>query len=99
MVKRIVIMHLRPGTEDRFLEIFEHIKSEVRSHQGCMGLELLRSANPSESNICTIRLWQSADDLETYRTSALFQKTWAAVKLLFASRAQAWTLSFIDHLP
>ena len=98
MVKRIVIMHLMPEVETRFLEIFENIKSEVRSHQGCLGLELLRSANPTELIICTISLWQSADDLETYRASPLFQKTWSEVKPLFASKAQAWTLSSIDHL-
>ena len=98
MVKRIVIMHLLPGAEIRFLEIFENIKSEIRTHQGCMGLELLRSANPTESNICTISLWQSADDLETYRSSPLFQKTWSEVKQLFSSKARAWTLNSIEVL-
>ena len=98
MIKRIVLMELLPGTENRFIDIFETVKHEIRSHSGCLGLELLRSSGKGENSLFTISLWQSADDLETYRASALFQKTWAEVKPLFSSRAQAWTLTPIDLL-
>lgn len=89
-------MELKPGTEDSFLEIFILVKEEIRSQRGCMGLELLRSVNKGETILWTISLWQSVDELETYRASPLFQRTWAAVKPLFASKASAWTLSPIE---
>lgn len=91
-------MELLPGTENRFIDIFEAVKHDIRSQSGCMGLELLRSSDKEENSLFTISLWQSADDLETYRSSALFQKTWADVKPLFSSRARAWTLTSIDLL-
>ena len=99
MVKRIVVMELLPGTEGRFLDIFDAIKNEIRSQRGCMSLELLRSSNKEETSIWTISLWQSIDDLETYRSSPLFQKTWSEVKTLFLNKAKAWTLTSIDLLP
>ena|SRR5688572_27731026 len=99
MVKRIVMLQLLPGTEDRFMNIFNITKDEIRSQKGCLSLEILRSSNKTDSSIWTISLWQSADDLETYRASSLFQKTWADVKPLFAEKAMAWTLSSIELLP
>lgn len=99
MVKRIVMMELKPGTQHLFHDIFTIVKEEIRSQKGCLGLELLRSTNKEETGIWTISLWQSVDDLETYRASPLFQKTWADVKPLFASKANAWTLTTLDYVP
>lgn len=99
MVKRIVLMELRPGTEDRFLNIFNAIKKEIRTQRGCMGLELLQSSNKEETSFWTISLWQSDYDLETYRASALFRNTWSEVKPLFSAKARAWTMKTIDLLP
>ena len=99
MVKRIVLMELQPGTEIRFLEIFETVKQDIRAQRGCLGLELLRSSNDGKTSLWTISLWQSVDDLETYRASALFHKTWSEVKPLFSGRASAWTLTSVDTLP
>ncbi len=91
-------MDLLPGTEDIFLGIFALVKNEIRSQKGCMGLELLRGSHEGQLSLWTISLWQSIDELETYRTSALFQKTWAQVKPLFSAKAKAWTLSPIDTI-
>jgi len=99
MVKRIVLMELRPGTEDRFLNLFNAIKKEIRTQPGCLGLELLRHSNKEETSFWTISLWQSDVDLETYRASALFRNTWSEVKPLFSAKARAWTLMTIDLLP
>lgn len=92
-------MELTPETEARFLGIFEAVRHDIRSQKGCLGLELLRSAENNHVYIWTISLWQSADDLETYRTSSLFRKTWSEVKPLFTSRARAWTLTPIEWIP
>lgn len=92
-------MSLSPETEGRFLDIFSTVRHEIRSQKGCLGLELLRSAENNHVYIWTISLWQSANDLETYRTSALFRKTWSEVKPLFTSKAQAWTLTPVEWIP
>ena len=81
------------------MDIFDQAKTEIRAQKGCMGLELLRSSTKEEMLIWTISLWQSTGDLESYRSSPLFQKTWAAVKPLFAAKTKAWTLTSIQILP
>lgn len=98
MIKRIVLMELKPGTEALFLDIFEGVKNEIRSQKGCMGIELLQSANEGKTIFWTISIWSSDADLQSYRTSALFQKTWAAVKPLFSDKARAWTMTPIETL-
>jgi heme-degrading monooxygenase HmoA len=91
-------MDLRPEGEELFMEIFNQVRQEIKSQKGCLSLELLRSTENGLLNLWTISLWHSADDLETYRNSALFRKTWFAIKPLFAGKAQAWTLTSIDSL-
>lgn len=91
-------MHLKPGTEALFLDIFELAKKEIRSQKGCMSIELLRSSNENMTSLWTISSWNSEADLESYRASALFKKTWSAVKPLFSDKAHAWTLTSIESL-
>jgi len=98
MIKRIVLMELKPGNEAIFLDIFDQVKSEIRTQKGCMGIELLRSNMNEKTSLWTISSWQSEEDLETYRSSSLFQKTWASVKPLFSDKARAWTLTSIETL-
>jgi heme-degrading monooxygenase HmoA len=93
------MMDLKPQTEDRFLEIFNEVKEEIRNQEGCMGLELLTNIQGGNTLLWTISIWQSVNDLETYRNSPLFRKTWSEVKPFFASKARAWTLDSIQHLP
>ena len=98
MIKRIVLMELTPGNEALFLDIFDRVKSEIRSQKGCMGIELLRSNINERTSLWTISSWDSEQDLESYRSSPLFQKTWASVKPLFSDKARAWTLTSIEML-
>jgi heme-degrading monooxygenase HmoA len=99
MIKRIVMMPLLPGKEALFLDIFDQAKTEIRGQRGCLGVELLKSEGDEGISIWTISLWDSPDDLEAYRSSSLFRKTWASVKPLFRAKAMAWTLTAIDLLP
>lgn len=99
MIKRIVMMQLLPEKEALFLNIFEEVKTDIRSREGCIDLEVLRSEQNGAISVWTISLWASAEALELYRSSELFQKTWAAVKPLFSSKAQAWTLTLIEKVP
>ncbi len=80
------------------MNIFDVVKNEIRTQRGCMGLELLRTTNKEETCVWTISFWESIDDLETYRASPLFQKTWAEIKPFFVAKAQAWTLESIEIL-
>ena len=98
MIKRIVQMELLPGKEALFLDIFEQAKMNIRQQVGCEGLELLRGGQGEAISIWTISLWHSRDDLERYRSSALFKETWSAVKPLFAAKAQAWTLTMLENV-
>ncbi|MEP6795370.1 MAG: antibiotic biosynthesis monooxygenase family protein [Saprospiraceae bacterium] len=98
MIKRIVLMEIEPGREALFLDIFEGVKNQIRSREGCMGLELLQSVKEGKTILWTISMWQSEADLESYRRSDIFQKTWSAVKPLFSGKARAWTLNPIETL-
>ena len=98
MIKRIVQMELLPGKEAVFLDIFEQAKKNIRRQEGCEGLELLKSGRKDSISIWTISLWHSTDDLERYRSSALFKKTWSAVKPLFSAKARAWTLTVMENV-
>ncbi|MDQ3015819.1 MAG: antibiotic biosynthesis monooxygenase [Bacteroidota bacterium] len=91
-------MDVLPGAEKPFLEIFDQVKHEIRAQKGCLNLEVLSSHEEDRVSLWTISVWQSAEDLETYRTSPLFRKTWSQVKPLFANRAQAWTLTSIESV-
>jgi len=99
MIKRIVMMQLLPEKEALFLDIFEEVKTDIRSREGCHDLEVLRSEHDGIISVWTISLWTSEDALNQYRSSTLFQKTWAAVKPLFSSKAHAWTLTLIEKVP
>ena len=99
MIKRIVRMDMLPDAEVAFLEIYSRSREAIRAQKGCMGLDLLRSVRDGHVSLWTISMWQSVDDLETYRSSALFRNTWTAVKPLFSGRAEAWTLTVIDSQP
>jgi heme-degrading monooxygenase HmoA len=98
MIKRIVKMVLLPENEALFISIFDSAKKQIRNQAGCEGVELLRSPADEHVNIWTISLWRSEDDLNNYRSSDLFMKTWSAVKPLFTAKTMAWTLTSIETL-
>jgi quinol monooxygenase YgiN len=98
MIKRIVIMEVRPGQEDTFFNTFEEVKKQIRSQPGCLSLEVLQGHHHDHVTLCTISLWKDVPALEDYRRSTLFKQTWATVKPLFAGKAQAWTLTPIETL-
>lgn len=96
MIKRIVKMTFRADAVDTFLhEVFEASKGGIRAFPGCRHMELLRSTR--EPNVLfTLSIWDSEADLNRYRQSDLFQSTWANTKILFAEKAEAWSVEVID---
>jgi heme-degrading monooxygenase HmoA len=96
MIKRIVKMTFREEAVPVFVEeVFEKSKAQIRSFQGCRHMELLQN-NARPNVMFTLSIWDSEEDLNLYRASALFADTWAKTKALFADKPEAWTLELID---
>ena len=96
MIKRIVKMTFRPESVQTFLDnVFEDSKNRIRAFPGCRYMELLQSVQ--EPNVLfTLSYWTGEEDLEAYRRSELFGATWEKTKVLFAQKAEAWTVEVID---
>jgi len=96
MIKRIVKMTFREDAVETFLnEVFEHSKNRIRAFPGCRHMELLRQKN-KPNVLFTLSFWDDEAALEAYRQSELFKTTWAKTKVLFAEKAEAWTVEVID---
>jgi heme-degrading monooxygenase HmoA len=96
MIKRIVKMHFREDAVTTFLdEVFAQSKAQIRAFPGCRHMELLRHLT-RPNVLFTLSYWDSADDLERYRQSELFKRTWASTKALFEHPAEAWSVEVID---
>ncbi len=91
MITRIVKMTFILEKIPDFLKIFEASKPKIRSFKGCTHLELLNEVN-APNIFFTLSKWESEKDLESYRNSELFKSTWAKTKILFAEKADAWTV-------
>lgn len=95
MLKRIVKLTFREEAVPEFIGIFEESKLKIRAFEGCCHLELLRDVR--QPNVFfTISLWENESSLNHYRQSRLFQNTWEKTKVLFAERAEAWSLEIAD---
>ncbi|RAJ08372.1 quinol monooxygenase YgiN [Chitinophaga skermanii] len=95
MILRIVKMTFDPAKTGTFQELFAQQKSAIRNFPGCHHLELWRET--ANGNIFfTYSHWTSEDDLNNYRHSELFATTWAATKILFAGKPEAWSLQLAD---
>ena len=90
-VVRIVKMTFMEGNTEIFLQLFGEVRNHILLSRGCLKLDLFRDAG--DINIFyTISEWESEEDLEAYRSSALFDETWKKVKALFAGKPEAWSL-------
>lgn len=96
MIKRIVKMTFRPEAVQTFLDdVFEESKNRIRAFSGCRHMELLRSVQEPDV-LFTLSYWNGEEELEAYRRSELFRGTWEKTKVLFAEKAEAWTVEVID---
>lgn len=91
MIIRIVKMSFKPEKVSEFLKIFDESKQLIRNMPGCTHLELLNDVN--EKNIFfTYSYWESENDLNNYRKSDVFIKVWTQTKVLFITKAEAWSV-------
>lgn len=97
MLVRIVHMKFREEKVEEFLENFDSIKEKIRSFPGCRLLELYRDQN-DPTRFFTYSYWDSERDLDAYRGSPMFDEVWNRTKVMFAERAQAWSLDKVASL-
>lgn len=91
MFVRIVKMSFEADKIDLFLANFNENKENIRKSKGCELLELYR--DKTNTNVFfTYSNWQTEQDLENYRNSALFKNVWAKTKVLFNDKPQAWSV-------
>lgn len=88
-------MTFKPEDVPTFLEMFKSVKSKIEAMPGCSGVELLQQLD--QPNVMfTYSNWNDSDDLENYRQSELFKKTWALTKTWFVEKAEAWSVESVS---
>jgi heme-degrading monooxygenase HmoA len=94
MITRLVKMTFREECISEFITFFETRKQTISNFPGCAHLELWQDT--AHKNICfTYSVWHSPADLDHYRFSEFFKDTWIKTKLLFADKAEAWSMDVI----
>ncbi len=91
MFVRIVKMSFHEENIIAFLENFDLMKSKIRNAQGNRLLELYQDKNDT-CVFFTYSYWDTEEDLENYRQSALFNDVWAFTKKLFNAKPEAWSV-------
>ncbi len=94
MIVRIVKMSFRAEELDNFKQIFLTTKDKIRNFEGCKYVELLNDIQ-KPTIFFTYSHWESEEHLEKYRHSELFKTTWAKTKILFAEKAETWSVQNI----
>lgn len=97
MLVRIVKMSFHKENIPEFLENFELIKSDIRNAPGNRFLELYQDKKNPEI-LFTYSYWETKEDLENYRKSALFNEVWTFTKKLFNNKPEAWSLDKLVSL-
>lgn len=94
MLHRFVKMTFRKEEIENFKAIFVSKQALIAGFEGCKKVNLLQDQQ-DERIFFTHSIWRSAQDLEKYRNSSLFRTTWAATKVLFADKPDAWSLEIV----
>lgn len=90
-ILRIVRLTFHPENVDAFKAIFDESKDLIAAFDGCIEVKLKRDQE-LQNVYYTVSKWKSNDHLNSYRKSALFEKTWTKTKLLFSDKPQAFSL-------
>ena len=96
MIIRIVKMTFLPEKTAEFLKVFNENKSKIASFEGCTQLKLLNDIN-QPSIYFTYSHWETPEYLEKYRNSELFASVWNKTKVLFAAKAEAWSVEEVGE--
>jgi heme-degrading monooxygenase HmoA len=98
MFIRIVKMSFHQENIPVFLDNFEIMKEKIRNSQGNRFLELYQDKN-NQNVFFTYSFWETEQDLENYRQSALFDEVWTFTKKLFNDKPEAWSVDKLVSLP
>lgn len=91
MILRLVKMEFRPEETPIFLAYFDTIKDKIEAMPGLLNLKLYQDA--TDGNIIfTHSTWLNQSYLDDYRNSGLFGTVWPKTKVLFRTKAMAWSL-------
>lgn len=96
MIVRIVRMSFKVEKIEEFLNIFKENHELISGFEGCISLKLLRDID-NKNQFFTISEWNQENELEKYRKSELFKKTWKKTKLLFDSKPKAWSTIILSN--
>lgn len=97
MIIRIVNMHFNKEDVDKFQQMFDSYKEQIRKQPGCVFLELYQDKNDLQ-RFFTYSYWENEECLNKYRKSVLFQEVWPQTKILFDQQPQANTVVKIHSL-
>ena len=97
MFVRIVKLSFHEEHIPAFLENFELMKNHIRNAPGNRFLELYQDKN-NKNIFFTYSYWETEDDLENYRKSALFDEIWTFTKKLFNDKPEAWSVDKLVSL-
>ena len=97
MFVRIVKLSFHEDKIPAFLENFELMKEKIRNAPGNRFLELYQDKN-NKSIFFTYSYWETEEDLENYRKSALFDSIWTYTKQFFNDKPEAWSVDKLASL-
>jgi heme-degrading monooxygenase HmoA len=97
MLIRIVKLSFHPEKIQDFLNNFEEMKSHIKNSPGNRLLELYQDKD-NTNVFFTYSYWETENDLENYRKSALFDEVWTYTKKLFNDKPQAWSVDKLVSL-
>ncbi len=90
-------MTFQPERVKDFLALFEEVKNKIASFEGNHHLELWKE-HEKGNILFTYSIWEDEDALNHYRFSELFKSTWSRTKVLFAEKAEAWSLDVLQRV-
>ncbi len=90
-ITRIVRLSFKEDKTDTFVKLFEETYELIRTFEGCSHLELKQDFH-YPNVFYTVSKWASQKALDDYRHSDLFKATWTNTKILFDSKAMAYSL-------
>ena len=93
MIKRIVRLTVKDAAaKEAFQEIYRSRNPYKNGVPGCREVKVMQDVNDDDVYY-TVSIWDSNDDLEAYRNSDYFAKTWPMVKAQLSKRAEAFSMA------
>jgi len=95
MITRIVKLKFQEKYILDFQEFAKEIKTTIKSHEGCLYLEVLQDIS-DKTIFFTYSKWNSEEDLNNYRNSEFFRKIWPKTKQWFSEKPNAWSVNSVE---